>query len=288
MNLIGNTPLVYLAHFGVFAKLESRNLTGSAKDRAALAMIEAANLKPGACIIEPTSGNTGISIAAIAAQRGFRAILVMPSSASRERIKLMEAYGAQVVLTPAEGGMTASIEMAQKIAAEHPGSVILNQFDNPANALAHYRSTGPEIWAQSAGKIDIFVCATGTGGTITGTGRYLKEQDPNVCIVAVEPAESPVLSGGKAGLHGIQGIGAGFIPKVLDTALLDEIVAIPTQEAYACARRLAKAEGILAGISSGAALAAAEKIARENPGKTVVTLLPDGGERYLSTELWRE
>ncbi len=289
MKLIGNTPLVQLAHFShVYAKLEARNLTGSAKDRAALFMVNDAEkrglLSPGGTVIEPTSGNTGIALAAIAARRGYKSVIVMPDSMSVERQKLMQAYGAEVLLVP--GAMTASIEKAEALAKATPGSVILRQFENPANAEAHYRTTGPEIWAQTDGNIDIFVCAVGTGGTITGTARYLKERDPAIRIVAVEPAGSPVLSGGKPGKHGIQGIGAGFIPKLLDSSLLDQIVTVTDEDAFYAARRLASTEGILAGISSGAALWAAERIAKENPGKRVLTILPDSGERYLSSGLF--
>ncbi len=289
MKLIGNTPLVQLTHFShVYAKLEARNLTGSAKDRAALFMVNDAEkrglLSPGGTVIEPTSGNTGIALAAIAARRGYKAVIVMPDSMSIERQKLMQAYGAEVLLVP--GAMTASIEKAEALAKATPGSVILRQFENPANAEAHYRTTGPEIWAQTEGNIDIFVCAVGTGGTITGTARYLKERDPAIRIVAVEPAGSPVLSGGKPGKHGIQGIGAGFIPKLLDSSLLDQIVTVTDEDAFYAARRLVSTEGILAGISSGAALWAAERIAKENPGKRVLTILPDSGERYLSSGLF--
>ncbi len=288
-KVIGQTPMVGLSHFsGVFAKLESRNLTGSAKDRAALYMIKAALeqglLAPGGTIIEPTSGNTGIALAAIAARKGMKAIIVMPDSMSVERQLLMKAYGAEVVLVP--GTMADAIQKAEELAKATPGSFIPDQFGNPANALAHYCTTGPEIWAQMAGNVDIFVCAVGTGGTLTGTGRFLKEQDPTIRIVAVEPAGSPILSGGQPGGHGIQGIGAGFIPKVLDTSLLDAVVTVTEEAAFATARRLAATEGILAGISSGAALWAAEKIAKEHPGKQVVTILPDSGERYLSGGLF--
>ncbi len=289
--LTGNTPLVQLRHFGgIFAKLEMKNRTGSAKDRAAACMVEAAEkaglLQPGGTVIEPTSGNTGIALAALAALRGYRAIIVMPDSMSLERQLLMKAYGAEVVLTPGALGMSGAIAKAQEMASGIPGSFIPGQFDNPANALAHYRSTGPEIWQQMGQKVDIFVCAVGTGGTVTGTGRYLKEQNPQLRIVAVEPAGSPVLSGGKAGSHGIQGIGAGFVPKVLDVGLLDGVMTVTEADAFAAARRLARKEGILAGISSGAAVAAAQKLAGENPGKRIVTILPDTGERYLSGGLW--
>ncbi len=285
---VGNTPLRQM--FGVFCKLEMENPTGSAKDRAALYMLEDAArrnlLPPGGTIIEPTSGNTGIALAALAQQRGYRAIIVMPDTMSIERQEAMRSYGAQVVLTPGAGGMASSIARAEEMAKSIPGSFIPAQFDNPANAQAHYCTTGPEIWQQMAGNVDIFVCTVGTGGTITGTGRYLKEQNPHLTIVAVEPTGSPVLSGGRPGPHGLQGIGAGFIPKVLDTTLLDRVVTATEEAAFAAARRLRNTEHILAGITSGAALAAAEKIARENPGKRVVTILPDTGERYLSSGLF--
>ncbi len=288
-KLIGNTPLVRLSHFSdIYAKLECRNLTGSAKDRAARYMINDAVargvLAPGGTIIEPTSGNTGIALAAIAAQNHMKAIIVMPDSMSIERQLLIKAYGAEVVLVP--GTMADAIAKAEELATTIPNSFIPGQFENPANAQAHYCTTGPEIWAQTAGNIDIFVCTAGTGGTITGTGRYLKEQNPQIRIVAVEPAGSPVLSGGVPGRHGIQGIGPGFVPKVLDTSLLDAVVAVQDTDAFATVRRLAATEGILAGISSGAALWAAEKLATENPGKRVLTLLPDSGERYLSSGLF--
>ncbi len=283
---IGNTPIRQA--FGIFCKLEMENPTGSAKDRAALFMVEAAEkqglLAPGGAIIEPTSGNTGIALAAIARQRGYKAIIVMPDSMSLERQQLLRSYGAQVVLTA--GNMAASIAKAEELAKAIPGSFLPGQFDNPANAQAHYRTTGPEVWRQMDGAVDIFVCAVGTGGTLTGTGRYLKEKNPDLTIVAVEPAGSPVLSGGQPGPHGLQGIGAGFIPKVLDLSLIDDIRTVTEAEAFSAARGLRDAEGILAGISSGAALAAAEKIAKENPGKRVVTILPDTGERYLSSGLF--
>ena len=245
-------------------------------------------LKPGATIIEPTSGNTGIGLAAVATVRGYRAIIVMPDSMSAERQMLMTAYGAELVLTPGKDGMTGAIAKAEELAAQIPGSFIPDQFANPANAKAHYETTGPEIWADTEGSVDIFVACVGTGGTVTGTGRYLKEQNPKVQVVAVEPAESPLLSGGKAGPHGIQGIGANFIPKVLDTSVYDEVMTVTTEEAYAAGRMLGKTEGILCGISSGAALCAAMELAKrpENAGKTIVTLLPDTGDRYLSTGMF--
>ena len=295
-ELIGHTPLLRLERLApeaqVLAKLEYLNPAGSVKDRAALAMIldgEARGfLKPGSTIIEPTSGNTGIGLAAVAGVRGYRCVIIMPDSMSPERISLMRAYGAQVILTPGAEGMTGAIRKAQELAKELPDSFIPDQFENPANAHAHYTSTGPEIWEDTEGTVDIFVCGVGTGGTLTGTGRYLKEQNPNVKLVAVEPADSPILSGGKAGKHGLQGIGAGFVPGVLDVSLIDRIMTVTTEEAYEAARELAKQEGILVGISSGAALHAALQLSKEpeNRGKRIVVLLPDTGHRYLSTELF--
>ena len=299
-QLIGRTPLLELTNLeksenlkaSVLAKLESFNPTGSAKDRVALSMIHDAEekglLKTGSTIIEPTSGNTGIGLASVAAARGYHCIIVMPDSMSIERQILMGAYGAQLVLTPGKDGMTGAIAQAEELAKEIPGSFILDQFGNPANAQAHYLTTGPEIWEDTDGEVDIFVAGVGTGGTITGTGRYLKERNPNVKIVAVEPADSPLLSGGKAGPHGIQGIGANFIPKVLDTDIYDEIIPVALDKAYETGRDLGKTEGILAGISSGAALWAALEMAKrpENEGKTIVVLLPDNGERYLSTPMF--
>ncbi len=292
-ELIGRTPLLALkSHPQVLAKLEFLNPAGSAKDRVAKAMIDDAErrgiLKPDSVIIEPTSGNTGIGLAAVAAARGYRAMIVMPDSMSPERIKLMRAYGAEVVLTPGAEGMTAAIAKAETLAKEYPHSFIPDQFGNPANAQAHFDTTGPEIWADTDGKVDIFVAGIGTGGTITGVGRFLKSRNPNVQIVGVEPAGSPVLSGGAAGKHGLQGIGAGFVPKVLDTAVYDRIITITEEQAYAAARKLGRSEGVLVGISSGAALHAATELAEapENAGKTIVVLLPDTGDRYLSTELF--
>ena len=293
-ELIGRTPLLKPERLApnakLLLKLEYLNPAGSVKDRAALAMILDAEdrglLKPGSMIIEPTSGNTGIGLAAVAAVRGYKCIIVMPDSMSAERIRLMEAYGAQVVLTPGAEGMTGAIRKAEELAKEHPGSFIPGQFENPANALAHYKTTGPEIWEDTDGAVDIFVAGVGTGGTITGTGRYLKEQNPHIQIVGVEPADSPVLSGGVAGKHGLQGIGAGFIPKVLDVRILDRVITVTTEQAFDAARQLAKTEGILVGISSGAALHAALQLSREYPEKTIVALLPDTGDRYLSTELF--
>ncbi len=301
-QLIGNTPLMELQGIAreeglcarLLAKLEFFNPAGSVKDRVALAMIEDAErrgiLKPGAVIIEPTSGNTGIGLACVAATRGYRAIIVMPDSMSMERRLLMGAYGAELVLTTGALGMQGAIDEAKRLAAEIPGSFIPAQFDNPANSAAHYASTGPEIWQDTDGQVDIFVAGVGTGGTITGTGRYLKEQNPNIQIVAVEPAGSPLLSGGVAGPHGLQGIGANFIPSVLDTGIYDQIIPVTEAEAYIAGRMLGRREGILAGISSGAALHAAITLAkdRKNTGKTIVVLLPDTGDRYLSTSMFAE
>ena len=297
-RLIGHTPLLKLQRFapnsGILAKLEYLNPAGSVKDRAALWMINDAEdrglLTKNSVIIEPTSGNTGIGLAAVAASRGYRCVIVMPDSMSAERIRLMEAYGAQVVLTPGAEGMTGAIAKANQLAKQYPDSFIPGQFENPANARSHYETTGPEIWQDTDGKVDIFVAGIGTGGTVTGIGRYLKEQNPQVQIVGVEPKDSAVLSGGQPGKHGLQGIGAGFVPQVLDVTVPDRIVTATTEEAYAAARRLARTEGILVGISSGAALSAAEKLSREpeNQGKTIVVLLPDTGDRYLSTDLFTE
>ena len=299
--LIGNTPLVRLErlsacaqlHTPVCAKLESFNPAGSAKDRVALSMILQAEqdglLAPGGTIIEPTSGNTGIGLAAVAAKRGYRAIIVMPDSMSIERQLLMRAYGAEVLLTPGKDGMTGAIAKAQMLAAEIPGSFIPGQFENPANAQAHFDTTGPEIWEDTDGKIDIFVAGVGTGGTVTGVGRFLKSKNPHVQIVAVEPASSPLLSKGHAGAHGLQGIGANFVPKVLDTNIIDRIIAVTEADAYSAGRLLARTEGLLAGISSGAALHAAMELAKlpDNEGKAIVALLPDTGERYLSTPMFQ-
>ena len=298
-QLIGHTPLLRLLRLEaahnlncrLLVKLESCNPGGSAKDRVAKAMLDDAEdrglIGSGATIIEPTSGNTGIGLAAVCAQRGYRCIIVMPDSMSAERQKLMTAYGAELVLTPGSGGMLASIAKARALAASIPGSWIPDQFSNTANAAAHYRTTGPELWADADGEIDIFVAGVGTGGTITGVGRFLKERR-DVQIIAVEPKASPLLSGGKAGSHGLQGIGANFVPAVLDTAVYDEVLPVSEEAAYAAARELGRIEGILCGISSGAALAAALEAATrpENAGKTLVALLPDTGERYLSTDLF--
>ena len=300
-QLVGRTPLMELGRImedrklqaRLLAKLEFMNPAGSVKDRVALSMINDAEKKgllaPGGCIIEPTSGNTGIGLAAIAASRGYKAIIVMPDSMSRERQLLMTAYGARLVLTPGKLGMQGAIEEAQRIRKETPGSIIAGQFDNPANPAAHIAATGPEIWEDTDGNVDIFVAGVGTGGTITGIGRYLKEKNPSVQIIAVEPAGSPLLSGGVAGSHGLQGIGANFVPSVLDTGIYDEILPVTEEQAYAAGRLLGCREGILAGISSGAALHAAMEVARrpENAGKNLVVLLPDTGERYLSTEMFR-
>ena len=300
-ELIGNTPLLRMTHFEkdrgleavILAKLEYLNPAGSAKDRVAKAMIDRAEergqLKPGSVIIEPTSGNTGIGLASVAAIRGYRVILTMPDTMSQERRALLRAYCAELVLTPGAEGMAGAIRKADELAASIPGSFIPGQFDNPDNPAAHEATTGPEIWRDTDGKVDLFVSAVGTGGTITGVGRYLKGQNPAVKVVAVEPAASPVLSGGQAGPHGIQGIGAGFVPKALDTAVYDEVIAVTDQDAYETGRAIAR-EGILAGISSGAALWAAEQLARrpENKGKTIVVLFPDTGDRYLSTPLFQE
>ena len=301
-QLIGRTPLLELTNIEkeenlgakVLAKLEYLNPAGSAKDRVALSMIRDAEdrglLKPGSTIIEPTSGNTGIGLAAVAAARGYRVIIVMPDSMSKERCLLMGAYGAELVLTPGKDGMSGCIAKAEELAAQIPGAFIPDQFNNPANARAHYRTTGPEIWADTDGKVDIFVAGVGTGGTITVVGEYLKEQNPDVKIVAVEPADSPLRPGGKAGPHGLQGIGANFVPSVLNTKIYDEIITVTTAEAYAAGRRLGKREGVLVGISSGAALHAAMELAKrpENAGKTIVVLLPDTGDRYLSTDMFAQ
>jgi len=288
-QLIGNTPLLRLGN-NLYAKAEFVNQTGSVKDRAAKYILEDAEekglLTTGGTIIEPTSGNMGIALAALSAPKGYRCIIVMPDSMSAERIALMRSYGAEVVLTPGADGMAGSIAKTAELAESIPGSFIPGQFENPANALAHYRTTGPEIWAQTDGNADVFVAGVGTGGTITGTARYLKEQAPSIRIVAVEPAKSPLLSAGTAGNHGIQGIGANFIPKVLDRSLLDEVVTVTDEEAFAAAKQLSRRFGILCGISAGANYHAAAAIAAANPEKTVVTLLPDSGTRYLSTGIF--
>lgn len=298
-QLIGGTPLLELTHVEarlglqarLLAKLEFLNPAGSAKDRVARAMLDDAEargvLKPGSVIIEPTSGNTGIGLSSVAAARGYRLIIVMPDSMSAERRRLMTAYGAELVLTDGRLGMRGAIERANELARALPDSWIPGQFDNPANPRAHYAHTAPEIWADTAGSVDIFVAGVGTGGTITGVGAYLKEQKPSVRVVAVEPSGSPVLSGGSAGTHGLQGIGAGFVPSVLDTSVYDEVLPVTDADAFATARLIGRCEGVLVGISSGAALSAAIVLARrpENIGKTLVVLCPDSGERYLSTGL---
>ena len=299
-QLVGGTPLLELTHIEekkglqarVLAKLECFNPGGSAKDRPAAYMLNDAEekglLKPGATIIEPTSGNTGIGLAMAAVARGYRAIIVMPETMSIERQRLMAAYGAQLVLTEGEKGMAGAIEKAEELAKEIPGSFIPGQFVNAANAKAHYCTTGPEIWEDTQGKIDIFVATVGTGGTLTGIAAYLKEQNPDIKVVAVEPSASPVLSQGRSGPHGIQGIGAGFIPAVLDTSLYDEVMTVSDENAFATGRMVAQTEGVLVGISSGAAVWAAMELAgrEENWGKTIVTVLPDTGERYLSTAMF--
>lgn len=301
LELIGGTPILKLNGYAkkaginnatILAKLEYLNPAGSVKDRIALAMIEDAEakgiLKPGATIIEPTSGNTGIGLAAVAASKGYKAILTLPDTMSVERRNLLKAYGAELVLTEGAKGMKGAIAKAEELNQQIEGSVILGQFVNPANPAVHKATTGPEIWEQTDGKVDIFVAGVGTGGTVTGVGEYLKEQNPNVKIVAVEPAGSPVLSEGKAGPHKIQGIGAGFVPDTLNIAVYDEVITIENEDAFVEGRRFAQSEGILVGISSGAALKAASILAQrpENAGKTIVALLPDSGDRYLSTPLF--
>jgi len=301
-QLVGGTPLLDLQRYSeknglsarLLAKLESFNPAGSAKDRVALQMIELAEeqglLQPGGTIIEPTSGNTGIGLAAMAIARGYRVVLTMPDSMSAERRALLAAYGAQLVLTDGSLGMAGCIEKANELARSTPNSFVAGQFENPANPQAHYRTTGPEIWTDTDGQVDVFVAGVGTGGTLSGTGRYLKEQNPNVRIIAVEPASSPLLSGGQAGPHGLQGIGANFIPKNLDRSLIDEVIPVKEEDAYAAGRQLAATEGVLAGITSGAALWAAAQLARrpEYAGKNIVVLLPDTGDRYLSTPLFAD
>ena len=301
-QLIGKTPLLELTHIEkelglkakVLAKLEYFNPAGSVKDRIALGMIEDAEksgaLKPGATLIEPTSGNTGIGIAAVAAAKGYKVIIVLPDTMSVERRTLMKAYGAELVLTEGAKGMKGAIAKANELKEEIEGSIILGQFDNQANPATHFATTGPEIWEDTDGQVDIFVAGVGTGGTLTGVGKYLKEKNPNVQIVAVEPEGSPVLSEGKAGAHKIQGIGAGFVPATLDTSVYDSVIKISNEDAFATGKEIARTEGVLVGISSGAALAAAAQLAKasENAGKTIVVLLPDSGDRYLSTTLFTD
>lgn len=301
LELVGNTPLLkasrYMEHAGVaeveiLTKLEYLNPTGSSKDRAALRMIldaeEKGMLEPGATIIEPTSGNTGIGLASVAVIKGYQVILTLPETMSVERRNLLKGYGAELVLTEGAKGMKGAIEKAEELAKEIPNAIILGQFDNMSNPKAHYITTGPEVWEQTEGTVDIFVSAVGTGGTLTGTGEYLKEKNSNIRVVAVEPEKSPVLSGGQPGKHNIQGIGGGFIPNTLNTAIYDEIIRVEDEEAYEEARRFAQSEGVLVGISSGAALKAARKLAErpENKGKKIVVVLPDSGDRYLSTPLF--
>ena len=303
LELIGNTPLLEASRYAkaagadganIYAKLEGLNIAGSTKDRVGFEMIEQAEadgiIKPGATLIEPTSGNTGIGIGAVAAVKGYKTIIVLPDSMSVERRNLLKAYGAELVLTEGAKGMKGAIEKAEELEKEIPGAVILGQFTNPANSQAHRRTTGPEIWEQTGGEVDIFIAGVGTGGTVTGVGQYLKEQNPEIKIVAVEPAASPVLSGGQPGPHEIQGIGAGFVPDILDTDIYDEIITIKNEDTYVEGRRFAHSEGFLVGISSGAALKAATLLAQrpENKGKTIVVLLPDSGDRYLSTTLFAE
>lgn len=299
-ELVGNTPLLELKRFAelngarasILAKLEFFNPAGSVKDRVAKNIIDDAEkqgrLKPGSTIIEPTSGNTGIGLAAIAVSKGYRVIIVMPDSMSEERRNLIKAYGAELVLTEGKLGMTGAINRAEELLKEIPDSIIAGQFDNPANPEAHFTSTGPEIWEDTDGEVDIFVAGVGTGGTISGTGKYLKSMNPNMKVVAVEPTDSPLLSKGVSGPHGLQGIGANFVPETLDTDIYDEIITVSTEEAFAAAKNLAKSEGVLVGISSGAALHAAKEIALrpENDGKRIVVLLADTGDRYLSTPLF--
>ena len=301
-DLIGHTPLLALERYGtrhgfsaqVLAKLEYLNPAGSAKDRVGLSMVQDAEarglLKPGAVIIEPTSGNTGIGLACIAAARGYKVILTMPDTMSAERRAMLAAYGAELVLTPGALGMQGAVEKAEELARSIPGSFIPGQFDNPANPDAHYRTTGPEIWADTQGKVDVLVACVGTGGTLSGTARYLKEQNPAIHVAAVEPDASPLLSGGQAGPHQIQGIGANFIPDTLDRSIYDQVIRVRDEDAFAAGRELVRTEGVLVGVSSGAALWAAAQLARqpEYAGKTIVVILPDSGDRYLSSPMFAE
>ncbi|NLU23679.1 MAG: cysteine synthase A [Clostridiales bacterium] len=301
-QLVGNTPLLELTHFEeqnhlearLLAKLEYLNPAGSAKDRIARQMIENAEkegrLQPGGVIIEPTSGNTGIGLAAMGVSRGYRVVLTMPETMSQERRSLLKAYGAELILTPGSRGMAGAMEKAEELAASIPGSILAGQFTNPANPQAHRTTTGPEIWRDTDGTVDIFVAGVGNGGTLTGVGEYLKAQNPKVRLVAVEPATSPLLSGGKAGPHGLQGIGANFIPDILNRSIIDEIITVTDNDAFATGRAIAHSDGVLTGITSGAAVWAAKELAlrRENKGKTIVALLPDTGDRYLSTALFSE
>lgn len=298
LDLIGNTPLLELNRLGkdlgarILAKLESKNMAGSVKDRIALAMIEEAEesgqLKPGSVIIEPTSGNTGVGLAAVARLKGYKCIIVMPETMSKERIALMEAYGAEVVLSPGSESMTGSMKVAKELAEKHEHSFIPDQFGNPANPRVHYRTTGPEIWEQSEHKVDVFVSGIGTGGTISGAGRYLLEQNPDIEIIAVEPFESPLISTGVTGKHGIQGIGSNFIADILDRDIYDRIITVKTDDAKKATRQMAEVEGLLVGISSGAVLHASLELAKDPAyaGKTIVTVLPDGGDRYMSLGLY--
>lgn len=301
-ELVGHTPLLRLSGFAkkykaeaeIYAKLEAFNPAGSAKDRVALEMIEDARksgrLKPGSVIIEPTSGNTGVGLAAMAASKGYRAVIVMPDSMSMERRNLLKAYGAELVLTEGARGMAGAVEKAEELAEKIPDSMVAGQFTNPANPAAHYKTTGPEIWEDTDGQVDIFIASIGTGGTLSGTGKYLKEKNPAVRVIGVEPADSPLLTKGYACPHKIQGIGANFIPETLDMDVYDEVLTVESEDAFAAGRDMAGTEGILVGISSGAALCAAVAVSRrpENAGKKIVVLLPDTGERYLSTEMFRE
>ena len=301
-QLIGRTPLLEIGNIAkhdglkarVLVKLESRNPAGSAKDRVALSMINDAEskgiLSPGATIIEPTSGNTGIGLCSVAAARGYHCIIVMPDSMSMERRLIMTAFGAELVLTPGSEGMSGCIAKAEELQRQIPGSIIAGQFVNPANPMAHYLTTGPEVWEDTDGNVDIFVAGIGTGGTISGTGKYLKEKNPGIRVIGAEPADSPLLTEGRSGAHGIQGIGANFVPEILDMSVIDRVVTVRTEDAYAAGRRMGREEGILVGISSGCALHAALQLAKleENEGKTIVALLPDSGERYLTTPMFAE